>query len=274
MLHVVCSILSRSGGLTSLSYHKVSHQQAASVRILLVPHTECVRTFVSLLAEGRWFLPKYIVLCIWVLSSTIKTDHHHKTEKLLCMAKISEQIDWLFTCSFSSRSRIFHLHGNVTIAGEFRPMLGAHAGPLSREGSLSCHICCEWVINWLIDWLIDWLIRVLRPAEEISHIWRRQHCRWRAAKFRPMVCAQGLWTGRHLYHATPAVTQDLGFSSLIRRTAPFSRLLLHKRGRGGSILNRIPMGLWHGASAFPVSSERPPLLVASYYTRGDVEDLY
>jgi hypothetical protein len=34
----------------------------------------------------------------------------------------------------------------------------------------------------------------------------------------------------------------LGFSGLIRRTAPFSRLLRHTRGCGGSILTRILMG--------------------------------
>jgi hypothetical protein len=43
-----------------------------------------------------------------------------------------------------------------------------------------------------------------------------------------MLGAQGLWAGRDLYRAVPAMTQGLGFSSLIRRTAPFSRLLRHK----------------------------------------------
>jgi hypothetical protein len=72
---------------------------------------------------------------------------------------------------------------------------------------------------------------------------RRHHCRWRAAKFRPMLGAQGLWAGRDLNCATPAVTRGLGFSGLIRRTARFSRLLRHTRGCGGSILTRIPTGL-------------------------------
>jgi hypothetical protein len=53
-----------------------------------------------------------------------------------------------------------------------------------------------------------------------SLIWRRHHCRWRAAKFRPMLGAQGLWAGRDIYRATPAVTRDLGFSGLIRWTTP------------------------------------------------------
>jgi hypothetical protein len=64
----------------------------------------------------------------------------------------------------------------------------------------------------------------------------------RTAKFRPMLGAQGIWAGRDLYRATPAVTRGLGFSSLIRRTAPFSRLLWHSRGYRGPILTRILMG--------------------------------
>jgi hypothetical protein len=78
---------------------------------------------------------------------------------------------------------------------------------------------------------LDWLFTVLRPDQE-----------WRAAKFRLMLGAQGLWAGRDLYRATPAVTRELGFPGLIRRTAPFSRLLWHTRGCGGSILTRILTG--------------------------------
>jgi hypothetical protein len=72
--------------------------------------------------------------------------------------------------------------------------------------------------------------------KNISLMWRRHHYRWRAAKFRSMLGAQGLWVRRDLYRATPAVTRDLGFSGFIQRTAPFS--------------------------------------VASYDTQGDVEDLF
>jgi hypothetical protein len=96
-------------------------------------------------------------------------------------------------------------------------------------------------LNWLIDWLIDYL-RFYVPLKNISLIWRRHHCRWRPAKFRPMLGAKGLWAGRDLHRATPTVTRDLGFSGLIRRTAPFSRLLRHTRGCGGSILTRILTG--------------------------------
>jgi hypothetical protein len=70
------------------------------------------------------------------------------------------------------------------------------------------------------DRLIDYLPFYL-PQKNFSLIWRRHHCRWRAAKCRPMLVTQGLWVGRDLYRATPAVTRDLGFSGLIRRTAPF-----------------------------------------------------
>jgi hypothetical protein len=79
------------------------------------------------------------------------------------------------------------------------------------------------------------------PLKNISLIWRRHHYWWRAAKFRPMLDAQGLWAGRDLYRARPAVTRGLGFSGLIRRTAPFSRLLRHAKGYGEStcILTRI-----------------------------------
>jgi hypothetical protein len=91
------------------------------------------------------------------------------------------------------------------------------------------------IITWI--WWIDYL-RFYVPLKNISLIWRRHHCRWRAAKFRPMLGAQGLWAGRDLYSATPTVTRDL----LIRRTAPFSRLLRHTRGCGGSILTRILTG--------------------------------
>jgi hypothetical protein len=104
-------------------------------------------------------------------------------------------------------------------------------------------------LNLNIDSLyqLDWLIGYLRfyvPLKNFSLIWRRHHSRWRAAIFRPMLGAQGLWAGRDLYRATPAVTRDLGFSGLIWRTAPFSRLLRHTRGCGGSILTRILTGVY------------------------------
>jgi hypothetical protein len=60
-------------------------------------------------------------------------------------------------------------------------------------------------------------------------------CRLMAAYFMPIPGAQGLWVGRAVYRATPAVTRALGFSCLNRRIAPFSRLLQYTRGCGGPI---------------------------------------
>jgi hypothetical protein len=48
-----------------------------------------------------------------------------------------------------------------------------------------------------------------------------------------MLGAQGFWARRDLYRATPAATRGLGFSGLIRRTAPFSRLLRDTTVCGG-----------------------------------------
>jgi hypothetical protein len=67
-------------------------------------------------------------------------------------------------------------------------------------------------------WLIDYL-RFYVPLKNFSLVWRRHHCRWRAAKCWPTHGAQGLWAGRDIYRATPTVTRDLGFSGLIWRTA-------------------------------------------------------
>jgi hypothetical protein len=102
------------------------------------------------------------------------------------------------------------------------------------------------------DWLIDCLLFYV-SLRNILLICRRHHYQWRAAKFRPILGAQGHWTGKGLYRATPAVTRGLGFSGLIRRTAPSSCLLRHTRGCGGSVLTRILTG---------------PLSVAFYDTRG------
>jgi hypothetical protein len=72
------------------------------------------------------------------------------------------------------------------------------------------------------DWLFIYCFT--SRSKKNSLIWRRHHYRWRAAKFRPMLGTQGLWAGRDLYRATPAVTWVLGISCLIQRTASFSQL--------------------------------------------------
>jgi hypothetical protein len=104
--------------------------------------------------------------------------------------------------------------------------------------------------------LIGYLQFYVLP-KNLSLVWRCHHCKWRAAKFRPMLGTQGLCAGRDLYCDTPAVTRGFGFSGLTRRTALFSRLLRHTRGCEGSILTRILTG----THSF-----------ASYDTQGDVED--
>jgi hypothetical protein len=69
-----------------------------------------------------------------------------------------------------------------------------------------------------------------------SFTWRRHQCRWRAAKFRPMLGAQGLWAGRDLLSCHTYCDMGLRF--------------------------------------FLVSSEGPPHTFASYDTHGDAESLF
>jgi hypothetical protein len=94
---------------------------------------------------------------------------------------------------------------------------------------------------YLFDWLIDCLWFYF-PLKNFSLTW--SHCQWWAAKFRPMLGALGLWAGRDLYHATPAMTQDLSFSPPHPKDCPwwFSHLLRHAWGCGGSILTLILTG--------------------------------
>jgi hypothetical protein len=131
------------------------------------------------------------------------------------------------------RRRLEHVSGRMRSEASREnwsqtPCLVASLSP--AEWSVHSRYTCG--KGWLIDWLI---ICCFTSRSRIFHLYGR----WRASKFRPMLSAQGLWAGRDLYRATPAVTRDLGFSGLIRRTAPFSRLLRHTRGCGGSILTRI-----------------------------------
>jgi hypothetical protein len=65
-------------------------------------------------------------------------------ETFVWCAMLQHKIDWLIIYCYTSRSRIFQLYGDVTIAGEGLQNLGLRStGPLSREGSLSCHTCCD-----------------------------------------------------------------------------------------------------------------------------------
>jgi hypothetical protein len=85
--------------------------------------------------------------------------------------------DRLIIYRFTSRSRIFHFYNYRRRAANLG--LSSALKPSRREGSLSCHICCN---------------------------------------------------------------MGLGFSGLIRRNAPFSRLLRHTKACGGYILTRILTG--------------------------------
>jgi hypothetical protein len=78
------------------------------------------------------------------------------------------------------------------------------------------------------------LLTVLRPAQEFFTYFETSGLQNFSLCF---------WTGRDLYRATPAVTRDLGFSGLIRRTSPYLVASYNTRGCGGSILTRILTGL-------------------------------
>jgi hypothetical protein len=89
----------------------------------------------------------------------------------------------------------------------------------------------------------------------------------KGCKIWPMLGAQGFRAGRNLYRATPAVTRGLGFSSLIRRTTPFSHLLRHMRGCGVPILTRILMGHWPLESTVRIMQRLQRLLATGEYNR-------
>jgi hypothetical protein len=92
---------------------------------------------------------------------------------------------------------------------------------------------------WFVIWLIHYLLFYV-PIKNFLLI----HCRWRAAKFKQILAAQGFEQGGS-FIVTPTITRDLGFSGLIRRTTTFSRLLRHAWGYRGPFLTRILTGcLW------------------------------
>jgi hypothetical protein len=62
-------------------------------------------------------------------------------------------------------------------------------------------------LNIDVDWLIDWLFTVLRPAQEFF-----TYMETSISIAGEGLQNLGLWAGRDLYRAIPAMTQDLGFS--------------------------------------------------------------
>jgi hypothetical protein len=76
-------------------------------------------------------------------TNMFQKQRKHNKQKIQCFV---DDYDWLIIYCFTSRSRIFHLYGDVTITGEGLQNLGLddrRSGPLSRKRSLSCHTCCD-----------------------------------------------------------------------------------------------------------------------------------
>jgi hypothetical protein len=68
-----------------------------------------------------------------------------------------------------------------------------HSWLLYHSHIIVCHrLSC--VISYVLC-----LFAVYIPHKNFSFIWRRHHYRWRAAKFRPMLGAQGHWAWRDLH---------------------------------------------------------------------------
>jgi hypothetical protein len=114
---------------------------------------------------------------------------------------------------------------------EFLPWVHSRKNVVYFQNHHTCNLVMPKYLSnkvcHLIYMLIDYL-RIYVPLKIFSRIWRRHHCLWRAAKFRPMLGAEGLWTGRDLYRATPAVARDLSFSGLNRSTPIWLPLTTHK----------------------------------------------
>jgi hypothetical protein len=100
---------------------------------------------------------------------------------------------------------------------------------------------CTIQVNMYVDRLIDYLLFSV-PLKNSSLIWRRHHYRWRAAKFRPMFGAQGLWAGRDLDRATPTVTRILSFFRSHSKDHPIRLPLMTHKGMWRSFSSPDPHG--------------------------------
>jgi hypothetical protein len=99
-----------------------------------------------------------------------------------------------------------------------------------------------YTLHWVLLVNVEYLFVYLQfcvSFKDLSLIWRHCRCRWRSAKFKSILGAQGLCARRDFYRATPIVTRGLGFPGFIRRTSLFIRLLRHTRWCEGSILTQI-----------------------------------
>ena len=85
----------------------------------------------------------------------------------------------------------------------------------------------------LIVWLFIYSL-IYVPLKNVSFIWIRRPCRWRATKLSLMLGAKDLWAGKDLCRAT-TMKRDLDFSGLTWRIAPFSRLLRHAWATGRQV---------------------------------------
>jgi hypothetical protein len=133
-----------------------------------------------------WFWRKFFFKTLFPISTYLEQFSllwSHLSQKKIIWTRVNFYMsDWLIIYSFTSRSRIFHLYGDVTIA---------------VEGLQNLSLCSA-----------------LRAFEQ-----------------------GGIFIVPHLLRHGTSV-----FFGFIRKTAPFSRLLRHTRGCGGSILTRILSG--------------------------------
>jgi hypothetical protein len=88
-------------------------------------------------------------------------------------------------------------------------------GILMKLGAKKDHIDCVGVHTF--DWLINWLLLFYDLLKNFSLIWRRQHNRWRAAKFRPKFWRSGPLSREGSLSCQTCCNTRPRFSGLIRR---------------------------------------------------------
>ena len=72
------------------------------------------------------------------------------------------------------------------------------------------------ILKYIFDCLFVYLLYYV-SLKNFSLMRRRHKYRWKGCII--WAYARSLWAGKDLYRATPALTRELGFSSLIRRAA-------------------------------------------------------